>query len=85
MKGLAVLGNRRLNPQLWDMVCWDLSTTIYNMAIQSQDDPSVYSVSVELTNSIKPNKPVLYISCYQNEFLYFRTELKLRKKSSVYY
>lgn len=46
MKGLAVLGGRRFNTQLWDMVCWDLSTTIYNMAIQSQDDPSVYSVSV---------------------------------------
>jgi len=46
MKGLAVLGCRRFNPKLWDMVCWDLSTTIYNLAIQSQDDPSVFSVSV---------------------------------------
>ncbi|VVC32394.1 Hypothetical protein CINCED_3A025206 [Cinara cedri] len=52
MKGLAVLGNRRFNPQLWDMVCWDLSTTIYNMAIQSQDDPSAYSDRVEAEKEV---------------------------------
>ncbi|XP_050421584.1 erythroid differentiation-related factor 1 [Adelges cooleyi] len=51
-KGLAVLGSRRYNPQLWDMVCWDLSTTIYNMAIQSQDDPSVYTDRAEAEKEV---------------------------------
>ncbi|KAL4111775.1 hypothetical protein QTP88_015664 [Uroleucon formosanum] len=52
MKGLAVLGCRRFNPKLWDMVCWDLSTTIYNMAIQSQDDPSVFSDRIEAEKEV---------------------------------
>lgn len=45
MKSLTILGNRRFNTDLWDIVWWNISTTLYNMAIQTQDDPSMYSVS----------------------------------------
>ncbi|XP_050543387.1 erythroid differentiation-related factor 1 isoform X2 [Daktulosphaira vitifoliae] len=51
-KALAVLGNRRYNPQLWDMVSWDLSTTVYNLAIQSQDDPSMYEDRTEAEKEV---------------------------------
>lgn len=42
-KALQVLGVRETNPSIWDSVNWDLSTTLFTMAIQLQDFPNVGS------------------------------------------
>lgn len=36
-KALAILENRKTNPELWDMVTWELSTSTFNLAKQMQD------------------------------------------------
>lgn len=36
-KALAILENRKSNPELWDMVTWELSTSTFNLAKQMQD------------------------------------------------
>lgn len=36
-KALQVLGDRKMNPAIWDMVMWDFSTTLYTKATLLQD------------------------------------------------
>lgn len=36
-RALAILENRKSNPELWDMVNWELSTATFNLAKQMQD------------------------------------------------
>lgn len=36
-KALAILETRKANPELWDMVTWELSTSTFNLAKQMQD------------------------------------------------
>lgn len=36
-RALAILENRKANPELWDMVTWELSTATFNLAKQMQD------------------------------------------------
>lgn len=36
-RALAILENRKGNPELWDMVTWELSTAMFNIAKQMQD------------------------------------------------
>ncbi|XP_066598751.1 erythroid differentiation-related factor 1 [Prorops nasuta] len=40
-KALQVLGTRKTNPEIWDTVTWDLSTTLFTMATLLQDYPTV--------------------------------------------
>lgn len=36
-RALMILENRKANPELWDMVTWELSTATFNLAKQMQD------------------------------------------------
>lgn len=36
-RALAIIENRKSNPELWDMVTWELSTATFNLAKQMQD------------------------------------------------
>lgn len=36
-RALAILESRKSNPELWDMVAWELSTATFNLAKQMQD------------------------------------------------
>lgn len=36
-KAKSVLGTRKCNPDLWDLVCWELSTAMFTLAKQLQD------------------------------------------------
>lgn len=40
-RALAILENRKTNPELWDMVTWELSTSTFNLAKQMQDYSSM--------------------------------------------
>ena len=40
-KALAILENRKSNPELWDMVNWELSTSTFNLAKEIQDNTPV--------------------------------------------
>lgn len=37
-RALAILGTRKKNPELWDLVSWELSTSTFNLAKQMQDN-----------------------------------------------
>lgn len=36
-RALSILENRKANPELWDMVTWELSTATFNLSKQMQD------------------------------------------------
>jgi len=38
-KGLEVLGSRKCGPQVWDVIMWEMSTTLFTMATLYQDNP----------------------------------------------
>lgn len=39
MRALACLGSRNSSQQIWDVVNWELSTTLYSFATVTQDCP----------------------------------------------
>ncbi|XP_055390389.1 erythroid differentiation-related factor 1 isoform X2 [Condylostylus longicornis] len=51
-RALGILDNRKLNPELWDMVNWDLSTATFTLAKQVQDWSSAESPSEEVEKEI---------------------------------
>lgn len=48
-RALAILESRKSNPELWDMVTWELSTATFNLAKQMQD----YSTSDGSTEDLE--------------------------------
>lgn len=46
------MGNRRCNENVWDLIFFNLSTTIYNIAIQYQDNPPKHLACVKLLNLV---------------------------------
>ncbi|CRL02229.1 CLUMA_CG015066, isoform A [Clunio marinus] len=48
-RALAILENRKSNPELWDMVTWELSTSTFNLAKQMQD----YGVADKSTDELE--------------------------------
>lgn len=51
-RALAILENRKENPELWDMVTWELSTATFNLAKQMQDCSSVDIDTEELERDV---------------------------------
>lgn len=37
-RALAIIENRKSNPEFWDMVSWEFSTAVFNLAKQMQDN-----------------------------------------------
>lgn len=51
-RALAILENRKANPELWDMVAWELSTATFNLAKQMQDNGVTDGDTVELERDV---------------------------------
>lgn len=51
-RALAILENRKGNPELWDMVTWELSTATFNLAKQMQDCGPADSNTEELERDV---------------------------------
>lgn len=51
-RALAILENRKANPELWDMVSWELSTATFNLAKQMQDYSSTDGNPDELEREV---------------------------------
>lgn len=47
-KALAILETRKANPDLWDMVNWELSTSTFNLAKQIQDNAPAEAIPEEI-------------------------------------
>lgn len=57
-RALGVLGERKVNPELWDQIYWDLSTATFNLAQQLQDhtltcDGDLYDIEIEVVDLLK--------------------------------
>jgi hypothetical protein len=48
----TIIESRKKNPELWDMVCWELSTATYNLAKQMQDNGSTEGSTDELERDV---------------------------------
>ena len=51
-RALAILENRKENPELWDMVNWELSTATFNLAKQMQDCSASEGSTEELEREV---------------------------------
>lgn len=51
-RALAILENRKTNPELWDMVSWELSTSTFNLAKQMQDNGATDGSTDELERDV---------------------------------
>lgn len=51
-RALAILENRKGNPELWDMVTWELSTATFNLAKQMQDCSTTEGSTDELEREV---------------------------------
>lgn len=51
-RALAILENRKANPELWDMVNWELSTATFNLAKQMQDCSTADGNTEELEREV---------------------------------
>jgi hypothetical protein len=51
-RALAILETRKSNPELWDMVTWELSTATFNLAKQMQDFSSTDDNSDDLERDV---------------------------------
>lgn len=51
-RALSILESRKANPELWDMVTWELSTATFNLAKQMQDQGSVDTNTEELEREV---------------------------------
>lgn len=51
-RALAILENRKANPELWDMVTWELSTSTFNLAKQMQDGTTVEGDTDEIERDV---------------------------------
>lgn len=51
-KALAILENRKSNPELWDMVSWELSTSTFNLAKHLQDTGTPETNTEELERDV---------------------------------
>jgi hypothetical protein len=51
-RALAILENRKSNPELWDMVTWELSTATFNLAKQMQDFSTTDGSTDELERDV---------------------------------
>ena len=46
-QALAVLGSRKVSPEIWDSVTWELSSTLYTVGTLLQDHAPLSSQSRE--------------------------------------
>jgi len=51
-RALAILENRKANPELWDLVNWELSTATFNLAKQMQDCSTADGNTEELEREV---------------------------------
>lgn len=51
-RALTILGNRKANPELWDMVNWELSTSTFNLAKNMQDNSESNGSTDELEREV---------------------------------
>lgn len=51
-KAKDVLGSRKCNAELWDLVNWELSTATFTLAKQLQDFSSTTEVNILLTANV---------------------------------
>lgn len=51
-RALAILENRKQNPELWDMVSWELSTATFNLVKQMQDNGTCDGNKEELEKEV---------------------------------
>lgn len=51
-RALTILGTRKANPELWDMVNWELSTATFNLAKQMQDNSEIDGCTEELEREV---------------------------------
>lgn len=47
-KAQDILGSRKSNPELWDLVNWELSTATFTLAKQLQDCSSADEVNIHI-------------------------------------
>lgn len=61
-----MLGSRKAGPQVWDVIMWELSTTLYTMATLYQDNPPAVTdkVSFNYLVSIKSSLVQLALQNY---------------------
>lgn len=51
-RALSILENRKSNPELWDMVTWELSTATFNLAKQMQENGTTDGSVEELERDV---------------------------------
>lgn len=51
-RSLAILENRKANPELWDMVTWELSTSTFNLAKQMQEGTTAEGDTDEIERDV---------------------------------
>lgn len=90
-RALGIIENRKSNPELWDMVSWEYSTAVFNLAKQMQDNTPLTCNTEEVEKDvlevlIKSLKLCdLETNSSRNVLYCFRAGLIHRRLASLYH
>lgn len=84
---LNILARRDACPDVWDLVCWELSGTLYNKACLMQDNPPpTEKAAVEVADALKDALKHCILTPGPRQYLYqFRAAMIYHRLGSLYH